>query len=712
MIDRRRRWTTLALTLALLGLNLAALNYLIAAWPTARIDLTQEREFSISPVTKRLLGSLDEELTIYGYFSKRTHPKLAPLVPQIVDLLDEYRTVGGNKLRVEIVDPGEDDAVEQEASDRYGVHSTPFRLASKYESGIVNAFFALVVKYGDKYERYGFEDLIVVDPLPDGDVSVRLRNLEYDLTRAIKKVVFGFRGTAELFDRIDKPVKLTAIMTPKTMPEMLTGAPDAVRKAADELKQKSQGKFAYEEIDPTGNEPLQQQLYKQFGARPMSLDLLGQGSFYLYGLLDVGGQLEQIVLARESLTPAAIRESIETALRRHTPGFLKTVGVVAPEEPNIPPELRMQLQMPPSPPPEFQQVQEFLRQDYQVQSVRLSEDVPGSVDVLVVLKPKSLGDAELYRLDQYLMRGGRVVLCTGNQQVEFGGQGLSLTPVQTGLDDWLDHFGLAVSHSLVLDDRNQPLPIPEMRQTPFGMLRTWTMAPYPYLVEVRDDGLVNRDITASLGSVGIYWGNPLTVEKAKTGELQVLPILQSSAKSWTSDDLSRVGYVDYEVPAQGTQPQLLAVGLSGRFKSFYAGKNPPGADASAKGKPVTIQESPETRLVVVGNAAFLSDLVAQMIGRMEGGFFAQNLRFVENLIDWITLDNDMVAIRSRGTAPRSLKRTERAQEVTIESANYAIPALLLLGLASWRGWRRRHAAPLLGATRSIASAEPTHGEAG
>ena len=80
----------------------------------------------------------------------------------------------------------------------------PFRLESKYESGIVNAFFALVVKYGDQYVRYGFEDLIRVDPTPDGDIDVRLRNLEYDLTRAIKKVVYGFRSAGELFERVER----------------------------------------------------------------------------------------------------------------------------------------------------------------------------------------------------------------------------------------------------------------------------------------------------------------------------------------------------------------------------------------------------------------------------------------------------------------------------------------------------------------------------
>ena len=248
--SKRQRLTRQWVTLALIGANLIAMNAILSPWAAARLDLTRDQAFSISPATRRLLGSLDDDLYIYGYFSKRTHPKLAPLVPQIEDLLGEYRAHARRRLHVEIIDPGDNDRVEQEANDRFGVTSTPFRLASKYESGIVNAYFALVIKYGDQYVRYGFDDLIQVEPLPDGDVDVRLRNLEYDLTRAIKKVVYGFRGAGQLFDRLGKPVRLTAVWTPDRLPPQLAGAPEELRKAAKELEKAGSGKFTFEEIVP------------------------------------------------------------------------------------------------------------------------------------------------------------------------------------------------------------------------------------------------------------------------------------------------------------------------------------------------------------------------------------------------------------------------------------------------------------------------------
>ncbi len=100
-------------------------------------------------------------------------------------------------------------------------------------------------------------------------------------------------------------------------------------------------------------------------------------------------------------------------------------------------------------------------------------------------------------------------------------------------------------------------------------------------------------------------------------------------------------------------------------------------------------------MLIVGNAAFLSDFVARALGPMEGGFFAQNLRFLENAIDWMSLDSDMVGIRSRGVAARRLDRTEKRAQMTIESSNYLIPAIVLLSVAFLRHWRRRHVTPLV-----------------
>ena len=705
----RERRVRVLVTLGLLAANLLAFNALLASWAGARLDLTRDRMFSISPATRRLLGSLDDDLHVYGYFSKRTHPKLAPLVPQIEDLLEEYRALARHRLHVEILDPGESDRVEKEANDRFGVGSTPFRLASKYESGIVNAYFAVVVKYGDQYVRYGFDDLIEVEPLPDGDVDVRLRNLEYDLTRAIKKVVYGFHGGPELFERVGKPVKLTAVLTPDRLPAVFKDVPDAIRKAAKQLEEAGKGRFTFEEIAPADAQQ-QAEVARRFGAQPMSLGLFGGQPFYLYGFLTIGDRVEQLPLTGASVTAATLREAIEGSLKREAPGFLKTVGVVAPA-PSLPPEvmmqLRMQGQMPNQPPPEFDQVKNSLRQDYNVRDVSLdgAQGVPSDVDVLLVLKPRDLKDRAVYNLDQFLMRGGRVIVCAGSYEPVFGQGGLVVRPIDSGLDPWLEHFGVRISKSLLLDDRNQPLPIPQVRQTVFGEMQTWVMRPYPYLVAVRDKGLEDRAITAKLDAVGIYWGSPIESDNAAGKGLTVTPILASSDRSWTDDEVERVARVDYTVPP-GTRPHVAAVALQGRFESFFAGKPVPPAPGDSSHREVALARSPETRLVVVGDAEFVSDLVARALGRQPGGLYPQNLGFVQNVIDWMNLDNDLVSIRTRTATARPIRRLGRRAAVSIEVANYLIPLLVLAGVGIVRYWRRRRVVPRVGPARSHPDAVP------
>jgi ABC-type uncharacterized transport system involved in gliding motility auxiliary subunit len=267
-------------------------------------------------------------------------------------------------------------------------------------------------------------------------------------------------------------------------------------------------------------------------------------------------------------------------------------------------------------------------------------------------------------------------------------------PLDSGLAPWLKHFGVEISKTLLLDDRNQPLPIPEIRQTPFGAIQTWVMRPYPYLVEIRDSGLKNRAVTGKLDAVRVYWGSPIEVAPAAEKKLTVIPILSSSDRSWTDDDVAKAARVDYAVPP-GAKSYLVAAALQGSFDSYFADKPAPPATGDSARKEVPIARSPETRLAVVGDAEFVSDMVARVLGRQLGDAFAGNLGFVQNLLDWMNLDNDLIAIRARNAAPRRLERLSNRVQVTLEASSYLVPLALLSGLGLSRLWRRRRVAPIV-----------------
>src|SRR5690606_32863682 len=92
---RQRRWR---LGMVLLLANLVLANVWLQRLPTLRLDVTEGRLYSISAPTHELLERLEEPLLIRGYFSSRTHPLLAPLVPQLRDLIQEYAIAGGDRV--------------------------------------------------------------------------------------------------------------------------------------------------------------------------------------------------------------------------------------------------------------------------------------------------------------------------------------------------------------------------------------------------------------------------------------------------------------------------------------------------------------------------------------------------------------------------------------------------------------------------------------
>jgi len=96
----------------------------------------------------------------------------------------------------------------------------------------------------------------------------------------------------------------------------------------------------------------------------------------------------------------------------------------------------------------------------------------------------------------------------------------------------------------------------------------------------------------------------------------------------------------------------------------------------------------------VGNSEFLSDFVARALAQVDGGFFIENLRFAQNLIDWTGLDNDMLGIRARGLASRRLERLGKGEEMFVEAVNYALPVLFLGVLGIYLHLRRRRTVPL------------------
>ena len=156
----------------LLALIIAASINLLGTRFYSRLDLTENKIYTVSKSTKGLLERLDDVVNIKVYFSKDLPPYLATLDREVKDLLDEYRARGGSKLQVEFVDPAADPATEQSLR-TMGIPKVQLNIIQKDKAEVTGAYLGIAVQYEDKTE---------VIP-----VVQNINNLEYDLTAAIIK---------------------------------------------------------------------------------------------------------------------------------------------------------------------------------------------------------------------------------------------------------------------------------------------------------------------------------------------------------------------------------------------------------------------------------------------------------------------------------------------------------------------------------------------
>jgi len=704
------------ITIILLACNLVLLNIWMYRVHAARIDLTENKEFSISEATRDLLAGLKEPLLLRGYFSEKTHPLLAPLIPHIKDLMREYELAGHGKVKVEFIDPRNNREAEIEANQQYGIKPIPFRVSGRYESSVVNSYFHILIRYGDQYKVLGFEDLIKVEPRPDGQPDVRLRNLEYDLTRAIKKVVYGFQSIGNVFENI-RQAKLTAIITPDKLPASLKDVPRYIKEAADDISKDAMGKFTYEMIDPDSMPGGRAKVEKEFGVKPQLASLFSNKTLYLYLFLDVDGKRQQIHLDADP-SKAEIEQEIKAALKRMSSGFLKTVGVWTPKQ-AMPPRLVMMGQQPVD---NYRMVQELLRQDYNVRQVNLDKGwIPGDIDVLLLIAPEGLNDVQRVAVDQYLMRGGSVVALTGHYVLDLssqGGRSLRLKEVKDGIFKLLDHYGIKVKKALVMDKRNEPFPVPVERNLGGFIVREIRRLDYPFFVDVRPDSMAKGNpITSSLRAVTLNWVSPLEIEKGKGQKNTVVTLLRSSPESWTTEssvvqpDFTAYPHTGFPAP-KAFHASILAVTDTGSFTSFFSGKEDPRVEkirkehedrAKSKDKkkkevssdnkgsealpPPLIERSPDgTRLAVVGSSEFVNDTVISISRSLSPDRFLNSLQFVQNLVDWAVEDQDLLAIRAREGHARLLRPMTESQERFYEILNYclAFGGLLLVAFLGHR----------------------------
>lgn len=329
---------------------------------------------------------------------------------------------------------------------------------------------------------------------------------------------------------------------------------------------------------------------------------------------------------------------------------------------------------------EYQAASQLLSKQYEVSPIKLDdEQALDTISTLILAGPRDLTDRQKYAIDQFIMRGGKAVFLVDTVEMR---EGLQATGFKPAVNDLLQQYGITVEENLVLDASNA-----------YAAFRSGFMTfriPYPFWVKVVSEGFATDNPAVSmLESLVLPWVSSLTVGAEKKPDIAITELAKSTESSWLQKGFYMLDpQQQFIKPGTQMQSYLLAAAATGKFKSFFADKPVPAAEKKAEGteappQKATIKESPETRIVVVGNSRFITNDVI--------GQFDDNQVFFLNLIDWLTLGEQLIGIRSRGATDRPLRETTEYQKTLVKSLNmFGVPLVLaLFGIARFYVRRRK-----------------------
>jgi ABC-type uncharacterized transport system involved in gliding motility auxiliary subunit len=295
-----------------------------------------------------------------------------------------------------------------------------------------------------------------------------------------------------------------------------------------------------------------------------------------------------------------------------------------------------------------------LQRDFDLKQVGMNVDrIDDAIRTLIVIHPKNVSDQAQFALDQFVLRGGKLVVFLDpyayfDQQ---SGPMAAMGPSSSNLDKLLKGWGLAFSADKVVLDMKY-------------MAGAGPRA-VPTVIQLDADAL-NRDdvVTSSLGTVlmafaGVYTGTPAE-GLTQTTLMRTSPLV---ALVDNADAMKRG-----EDAVRGFKPdgKELAIGvrLTGNFKTAFPEGRPAPKD-DAKGKPPApppdtgpvLKESKDANTVVlIGDSDLLNDGAAVQIREIFGQRVAipinGNLALIQALVEQLAGDPDLIGLRGRATAAR------------------------------------------------------------
>ena len=343
-----------------------------------------------------------------------------------------------------------------------------------------------------------------------------------------------------------------------------------------------------------------------------------------------------------------------------------------------------------------------LRKDYEVGPVYLDSfaTVPTEIELLIVAKPtRPFSDFEAFKLDQYVMNGGKVIWAIDAVAMDFDSlraTGEAYPQLRDlGLEDLFFRYGFRLGNQLVLDLVNTPIPI-VTTQGSSGPKPTLVPFPYHVLALPASDHPVVQNID------GVDLRYPTLIEEVETGPSVNRTVLLASSDNARRQrlpspiDLDAQKFsVDLDRFNEAGLP--LAVLLEGSFSSPYANRlSRENEELLRQGGMDYRRESLPTAMVVISDGDVLANSVNS---RGEIGYLGvnpynkipyANKSFLLNTIEYLLDPDGVITSRNKQVKLRLLDQNRALAEAGYwRSLNLVLPLMLLALFGATYSYLRR-----------------------
>lgn len=693
-----------------------------------RIDLTENKAFTLSDVSKQVVSTLSEPLTINVFFTKKLPPPHNNTELYLRDLLKEYAIHGNRYFNYTFYDvSGDTEGISEEASANrelardYGINPIQIQAVEKDEIKFQQAYMGLVMIHGDIIERI--------------EAVTSTEGLEYQLTSAMQKLNNKVSALLNLKDKVSLDLVLSSSLY-KVAPYMglnnLSQYPDDIKEIVEQLNSKMYGKLSFNLIDPvkepdalkelanqdlmTLQWPATQEVNLEQGQGTIGLVLRYQGDIRNIPLLSVL-QLPLIGPQYKLAEPQQVEELINVNIERlmkinEDLGYLTDFGT---------PELQSFGPADPRAPEPLTNFNTVAGKTYNLKPVSIEDaPIPDGLKCLVITGPtQPLSDYALYQIDQALMRGTNLAIFVDafketqmpGQQPFMASQGPMMMPFDSGLEKLLAHYGVNVKKSIVMDEECYRQRRPQRQG---GGDQPLYFAPIIQTENINDE----LDFIKNIRGLITYKISPLELASKQIEDQGITAheLFASSNRSWEVRDRVALNPMFLRPPASDSEmaSQPLAYLLEGSFTSYFKGKPMPekpaektdeeappedasqstpdgteSADSSKMdlsaiaSKGVFKEQSPSAKIFVVAS----SELVKNTLFNEDETTI--NSVFVMNMLDVLN-DKDAVAVmRSKKQMYNPLEETTSGTKGFIKAFNIAgLPILVVIfGVVVWF---RRH----------------------